>query len=269
MEVSAPELVLRRPRRRRAAALVGAGLVGAVASALAAASTSPWALVLLAPAAALLVAGARDARGGVALVVDGDGLRDGAGRRLCRWADVAGAELEVQRDEPDDVYTERVELSDGSSLALVVSGLSQPPLEVHKAVRARLPGSRGERRPAAAARERARAHLRAGRIEDALAAFNEALRLDPHDGASYHGRSEAFRARGELERAEADLNEAIRCHPRLAAAHLERAALRLRRGRPKLALEDVSRALELRPGDPVALALRAQAAAALEPGGQA
>lgn len=261
------ELVLRRPRRRRAAALAAAGLLWVVGwAATADVRSSPLVLVALLPAVALAALGAGEAAGAVALVLDREGLRVGHGGAPCRWEDVLGAELEVQRATPRDVYTERLELRGGASLGVDLSGLSLPPLEVHKAVRARLSTSRGATRPARAARERAREHLRAGRVEDALAAFNEALRLAPDDASSLHGRAGAYEARGDAERAEADLNDAIRLEPDLAAAYVERAALRLRRGRPQLALEDVARALELRPGDPQAAALRAQAWGALEDG---
>lgn len=260
-------------RRRRAAwpapALLAAGLLcvlvaGALAARAGIVRPAPLGGLLL--GLALAVAGGAllrpGARGAVA-VLDAEGLRDGAGRVLCRWADVGDADLEVRRASPRDVYTERLALRGGGAVDLDLSTVDLPPLEVHKAVRARLSPSRGVSRPSAAARERARELLRDGRVEDALAAFNQALGLDPDDALSLHGRAGAYRARGDDERAEADLNDAIRRAPDLPAAHLERAALRLRRGRPQLALEDLARVLELRPGDPEALALRAQALAAL------
>ncbi len=264
VEAPGSELVLRRPRRRASTVCTAAALTWIAGWAFVADPPRRAGAAGLRPPLALNALGPRAAAGRVDLVVDDAGLRDGAGRPLCRWSEVQGAELEVQRAAPDDVYTERVELRGAAPLALLVSGLSLPPLEVHKAIRARLSASRGTTRPAAAARERAREHLRAGRVEDALAAFTEALRLDPDDAQSLHGRAGALQARGDVERAEADLNDAIRLEPHLAPAYVERAALRLRRGRAQLALEDVTRALELRPGDPAATALRAQAWGALE-----
>ncbi|MCO5168468.1 MAG: tetratricopeptide repeat protein [Planctomycetes bacterium] len=260
-------LELRPLRRRAAAMLVAAGALLVVGGA-GGARLHPacWALVL--PGLGLLVAGAR-VRGAVALTLDAEGVRDAGGRLLARWADVVDADLEVRRAPPRGAYTERLSMRDGGEVALDVSALGLEPLGVHKAVRERLAAARDVTPPAATARERGREHLRAGRAADALAAFSEALTLDPDDAHSFHGRASAAIVLGDLERAEADLNEAIRRRPGHGAAFVDRAALRLRRGRAQLAVEDLGRALELRPDDPLAYLLRADAWEALGQPGRA
>lgn len=269
MDDDAP-LELRRHRHGAEALSLAAGLLLVVAGLALGRRLHEawWALV---PVGLLLLAAwerERAApRGAVALTLDGEGVRDGAGRLLARWADVVDADLEVRRAPPRGVYTERLALRGGDEVTIDVSALGLEPLGLHKAVRERLARARDVTPPAALARERGREHLRGGRAVDALAAFSEALALDPDDAHSFHGRASAAIVLGDLERAEADLNEAIRRRPAHAQSFLDRAALRLRRGRPQLAVEDLGRALELRPDDALAYLLRADAWEALgEPG---
>lgn len=193
------------------------------------------------------------------VVLDGEGLRAGQRERV-RWAEVVGARRAERGLVPVDVLV--VNLHGGGTIEVVVSGLTVSAGALHEEVLARAAasprsGHRGEW--ASAARTRGLGHLGAGRVEDALAALSEAVKLDASDPHNLLARALAWSARGDLDPAEADLTEAIRLRPQHAPAYVERAKVRLRGERPDLALEDLTRALELVPGDAAILALRAQA----------
>jgi tetratricopeptide (TPR) repeat protein len=166
---------------------------------------------------------------------------------------------------PIDVLV--VNLHGGGTFEVIVSGLTVGAGALHEAVLARAAasprsGHRGEW--ASAARQRGLDHLGTGRVEDALAALSEAVKLDPANPQNLIARARCWSARGDLEPAEADLTEAIRLGPEHAPSYVERAQMRLRGERPDLAVEDLTRALELVPGDKAILALRAQAFEASE-----
>ena len=50
--------------------------------------------------------------------------------------------------------------------------------------------------------------FRSGQLEAALADCDEALRLNPLEGAAYRTRAEVYRRKGEHAKAEADLERA-------------------------------------------------------------
>ena len=52
-----------------------------------------------------------------------------------------------------------------------------------------------------------------GRLEEAIAAYDEAIRLDPQDAAAYNNRGNAYGDLGQPEKAIQDLDEAIRLDP--------------------------------------------------------
>jgi Flp pilus assembly protein TadD len=64
--------------------------------------------------------------------------------------------------------------------------------------------------------ERGAAHLNKGDIDQAIADYTEAIRLDPYDAEAYNGRGFAYGSKGEYDRAIADYTEAIRLNPNYA-----------------------------------------------------
>jgi serine/threonine protein kinase/tetratricopeptide (TPR) repeat protein len=61
--------------------------------------------------------------------------------------------------------------------------------------------------------------LAAKKADEAIAAFSEALRLDPHSALAFTGRAAAYWKKKDSVRALADLNEALRIDPKHAAAY--------------------------------------------------
>lgn len=253
-----------RPLRLAPAAAVCAAAALAAAAGAVPRTLAGW------PLAAAALLGAWGVRGLVmrreALVLDDDGLRIGE-RDLVGWSQVVGARRAQRGLVPTDVLV--LNLHGGGTLEVIVSGLTVSADALHEEVLARAAASprSGHRSEwAAAARARGLERLGAGRVEDALAALSEAVKLDASDPQNLLARARCWSARGDLEPAEADLTEAIRLGPERAPSYVERARLRLRGERPDLAVEDLTRALELVPGDAALLALRAQA---FEASGQA
>jgi tetratricopeptide (TPR) repeat protein len=249
--------------------LAPAVAVCAAAALAAAAGAVPRALAGW-PLAAAALLGAWGVRGLVvrreALVLDDDGLRIDERDVRVAWPQVVGARRAQRGLVPTDVLV--LNLHGGGTLEVIVSGLTVSADALHEEVLARAAASprSGHRSEwAAAARARGLERLGAGRVEDALAALSEAVKLDAKDPENLLARARCWSARGDLEPAEADLTEAIRLGPERAPSYVERARLRLRGERPDLAVEDLTRALELVPGDAALLALRAQA---LEASGQ-
>jgi tetratricopeptide (TPR) repeat protein len=66
--------------------------------------------------------------------------------------------------------------------------------------------------------------------DQAIAAFSEAIRLNPKHAAAYFARGFALAEMGQLERALADYNRVIELQDDYAAAYLNRAGLHERLG---------------------------------------
>ena len=94
---------------------------------------------------------------------------------------------------------------------------------------------------------RAAAWLLKGDYDRALADADEAIRLKPTDAAAYHNRAVAHMRRGDLERALADCNDALRLKPSYAEAYSARAGMYLRIGDYKRAFTDCNEAIFLKP----------------------
>jgi tetratricopeptide (TPR) repeat protein len=103
------------------------------------------------------------------------------------------------------------------------------------------------------------AQLGRGSPTAAIAAFSEALTIDPDFGPAYLGRAQARLQQDPAARVDVDLAAAIANAPDFGDAYLARAAYRLGRGDPKGALADLSRAETLLPASPHLFALLAEA----------
>ena len=62
-----------------------------------------------------------------------------------------------------------------------------------------------------------------GDLDNAIADYNEAIRLDPNFAFPYNGRASAFLNKGDFDRAIDDYSQVIRLDPTLAAPYSNRA----------------------------------------------
>ncbi len=84
----------------------------------------------------------------------------------------------------------------------------------------------------------------------AIAAFSEAIRLDPNAASAYEARARAWGAKHNRDREIADLDEAIRLDPNESAYRVSRAASWSSQGRHEQAMVDYDDAIRLEPGNP-------------------
>lgn len=80
---------------------------------------------------------------------------------------------------------------------------------------------------------------------EAIAEFDEALRLDPNYAVAYINRSTAYFALGQYERAIRDLDEAIRLNAKDDVAYANRALAYTALSKDQEAKRDAARAVEL------------------------
>jgi tetratricopeptide (TPR) repeat protein len=88
-----------------------------------------------------------------------------------------------------------------------------------------------------------------GEYDIAIADYNEAIRLDPRNGAAYNDRGNAWAAKGEFDRAIADYSEAIRLDPKDSLPYYNRGAARGAKRDYDRALADYAEAIRLDPKD--------------------
>src|SRR6516225_4448020 len=84
------------------------------------------------------------------------------------------------------------------------------------------PAAAADAGAAKTAYEKGKACLDKKDYDAALAAFDEAIRLDPKDAKSYVGRGSAYDRKNEYDKAIADESEAIQLDPRNVEAYCER-----------------------------------------------
>ncbi len=90
----------------------------------------------------------------------------------------------------------------------------------------------------------------------AIAAFSEAIALDPDWAAPYSRRGRAYTDLSEYEKALEDINHALSLDPKLPFAFTARAKTYLNMGQYPRTLEDADKALQLNPALPNAYFLR-------------
>jgi tetratricopeptide (TPR) repeat protein len=101
------------------------------------------------------------------------------------------------------------------------------------------------------------AHLDRIELNDAIADFNAAIRLDPDFAAAYDARGVAFRFRPD--RAILDFDDAIRLDPNSAKAYAHRGGAYLAKGDVDRAMADLNKAIELDPNNAEAYRTRGAA----------
>lgn len=102
----------------------------------------------------------------------------------------------------------------------------------------------------------AQVHHRLNRDDEALAEYDQALKIDPSDPNAHIGRGDVHRALGDFDRALADLDEAVRLGPSYPRAFASRGRLLEDLKRDDAAESDYSRALALDPNYAFAYRLR-------------
>jgi tetratricopeptide (TPR) repeat protein len=91
------------------------------------------------------------------------------------------------------------------------------------------------------------AHARARRFQEALAAYDAALRLDPTYARAYLGKGDTLRLLNQHDEALSALDRAIELDPRLAAAYRRKAYILNQRQRHAEALTALNNAIQLEP----------------------
>jgi len=84
-----------------------------------------------------------------------------------------------------------------------------------------------------------------GRYEEAIAEYDEVIRLNPQLALAYGNRGGAYSDLGQLQRAIQDYDEAISLNPHYAKAYVNRALAYTHLGDDTKAQQDVGRAVEL------------------------
>lgn len=98
--------------------------------------------------------------------------------------------------------------------------------------------------------EQGAAYVRAGRYDDAIASYTEAIRQSPHDAESYLVRGRAHHCRnraGDLDQAIADFTQAIQIAPQDPEAYYSRSLAYRDQGDAEKSQEDESTARRLDP----------------------
>lgn len=83
--------------------------------------------------------------------------------------------------------------------------------------------------------------------DQALADFDEAIRLDPKSATTYTSRGNLYGDRGDNDKAIADYNAAIKLNPKLAPAYSNRGLSWMAKGDNDRALADFNHAIQLDP----------------------
>lgn len=102
-----------------------------------------------------------------------------------------------------------------------------------------------------------------GDLAGALAACNEALKLNPDSASAYVIRSVVRKRQGYQERADADFTRALQIDPRDGTPYLLRGQFHAAQGQVEHARQDFDQAIQLEPHNPRGYAYRAQARAVL------
>jgi tetratricopeptide (TPR) repeat protein len=95
---------------------------------------------------------------------------------------------------------------------------------------------------------RAEAHRYNRRLEEAIAAFNRALEIDPTSEEALTGRAEVYFSLHRFDEARADLNQVLDRNPNFYRALVARARVNAEQFRVSEGYDDASRAIELDPG---------------------
>lgn len=85
--------------------------------------------------------------------------------------------------------------------------------------------------------------LARGLTNDAIASYDESIRLDPNQADSFNGRGACWYVKKEYDKAIADYNQALKLNPELADAFRNRGSARRDKGELELAIADYDEAI--------------------------
>ena len=106
-------------------------------------------------------------------------------------------------------------------------------------------------------------HYQQGKYEDAIADYDEAIRINPQDAQAYYNRGTAKGELGWHQEAIADFDEAIRVNPQHAAAYYNRGTAKGALRRYRESIDDYDQAIHLNPQHAAAYTNRGNAKGAL------
>ena len=101
--------------------------------------------------------------------------------------------------------------------------------------------------------DRGIAYQYSGEADKAINDYDTAIRLNPKNPLAFNNRGWAYRGKGKYDQALQDLDMAIRLEPDYARAYLNRASVYTETSRHEKALADYTAALNLRPDSPTYL----------------
>ncbi len=107
----------------------------------------------------------------------------------------------------------------------------------------------------------AKTHIEKGNYDQAIAHFDEAIRLDPKVAVPFYGRGLAYDHQGQHDRAIADFDEAIRLDAKDADFFVARGKAYISKGQDVRAIADYDEAIRLNPNFTQAIKNRAEARA--------
>jgi len=90
-------------------------------------------------------------------------------------------------------------------------------------------------------------YLQAGRTMDAMAQFDEAIRLDPRDAEAHSNLGSVLQSQGRLDEASRHVREAVRLKPQDDRVRFNLGNLLLASGRPEQAMAEFRRAIAINP----------------------
>ncbi len=103
----------------------------------------------------------------------------------------------------------------------------------------------------AALGNRGNAYARAGRYDNALADYDQAIGIDPKQAPLFLGRGTIFALKGTYQRALDDYDQALRLDPNFAQVYVVRGLLLSKLGQPERAAGDFAKARQLNPSMPL------------------
>jgi len=92
---------------------------------------------------------------------------------------------------------------------------------------------------------RSAAYMHKGDPNQAIAACNQALRIDPNYAQAYHNRGQYYTEKGDLNQALSDYTHALRINPNFVSAYVGRGRVYSKKGNHKRAIDDYTQALRI------------------------